>query len=124
MAEFFWRNNPPSGSCVICDASVNERGFVDFIGDTLVIDRDGGGFTGVVDIYICATCVEQASRLVGCADRDQVEEFAYREIELVNENDKLKDEIQAHQQRWDKMMDSFKDEIRAEFSAFEKISEE
>jgi hypothetical protein len=70
-AEFFWKDSHPQG-CVVCMAATSPRGFVDMVGDINVV-RDGYEITGVVDMIVCGTCLEQAARLVGCATQQEVE---------------------------------------------------
>jgi hypothetical protein len=43
--------------------------------------------------------------LVGMATHEQVEEYALREAEILSENEKLKDEVKAHQDRFNLFMD-------------------
>jgi hypothetical protein len=83
---------------MICMNSTSPRGFVDMVGEVNVI-RDGYEITGVVDMIVCGTCMEQACRLVGCASQQEVENFAYRELELMTQLDKAKDEAHAERQR-------------------------
>lgn len=97
MAEFFWKETHPQG-CTICMNSSSPRGLVDMVGDVNVV-RDGYEITGVVDIIVCGTCLEQAARLVGCASQKEVEDFAYRELELMNQLEKAKDEAHAERQK-------------------------
>lgn len=111
MAEFRWVNVPDAGGCLACGTPVNDRGFVDFIAD-IELRTPEGDISGVARAYYCATCLEQASRYVGCASRDEVEQFAYREIELVGENDKLKDEVDSWKQRHENLLSNLSQDFR------------
>jgi hypothetical protein len=88
-------------------AATSPRGFVDMVGDINVV-RDGYEITGVVDMIVCGTCLEQAARLVGCAAQQEVENFAYREMELVAELEKTKDEVAAERQKHDQFLDGIR----------------
>ena len=103
MADFFWKDKPESNGCICCMAQFTEGGFVDFIGETL-LKNDFGETVGVIDVVVCSDCLRTAARLVGCASREEVEEFAYREIEKDKEIERLRDEVQAHQQRFDNLV--------------------
>ena len=103
MADFFWKESVDQG-CVVCSNSVCDRGFVDMVGDINVV-RDGYEITGVVDMIVCGTCLEQAARRVGCASRSEVEDFAYRELELIKELEKTKDEVLAERQKHEQFLE-------------------
>ena len=102
MAQFFWHATPPFGTCLACGTSANDRGFVDTLAEVNV--RAGmeqeSELIGIASAIFCASCLEQMGRLVGLATPNETEGFAHRELELVNENEKLKDEIQSWQQRF------------------------
>lgn len=80
-------------------SAVNDRGFVDFIGDVVMKNQFGEG-VGKVDVVLCANCLETAGTLVGGVTKDKAAEWGYREAELTMEVDKLKDEVQAWQERF------------------------
>lgn len=111
MAQFLWVNAPAHGVCNACGSSVNDRGFVDMIGEVKIMSPEGD-VTGIADVYYCATCLEQASRYVGCASRDEVEKFAYREIELVEELDKTRDEVKSWQERHANLINNLSDDFK------------
>jgi hypothetical protein len=98
MTEFNWKARPDEGNCILCMSHQNDRGFVDMIGEVHV-KNDHREIVGVVDILICANCLEQAAVLVGSPTAKMSGEMAYREAELLTEIEKLKDEVQAWQQR-------------------------
>lgn len=102
MPEFRWTEGPEKGSCLGCGASACERGFVNMIGE-VNITRDGYEITGVADAIYCAHCLEQSSRYVGCASRDEVEAFSYEQKRNEEEIVKLKDEVQAWTQRYERL---------------------
>lgn len=104
MAEFNWIEAPAAG-CVICNSPSSPRGFVDMIGD-INVTRNGYEITGVVDMIVCGTCLEQAARYVGCASQKEVEDYAYREVELITELEKTKDEVVSERQRHQQFIDN------------------
>ena len=104
MAEFLWVEKPAYGVCATCGSSDNARGFVDCMGQTSLLR--GTEIAGDVDIVLCATCLEQAARMVGCASGEETTALTQRVIDAEEEAEKLKDEIAAHQQRFDNLMGS------------------
>lgn len=116
MTEFFWTPTPREGLCVVCGTATLDAGFVDMVGDTIAFSREGMEHNVVVDMIVCARCIRQAATKVGCADPGQVEEFAYREKQLEEENQKLKDEIQAWQERFLAM-------VNLQASDFDKLAD-
>lgn len=102
MADFNWLIAPPHGTCLSCGSSQNDRGFVDTFAEVNIM-RDGYEIAGIADAVFCAHCIEQMGNRVGMASSRDVEGFAYRELELTAEIEKLKDEIQAWQERFLKM---------------------
>ena len=111
MAEFYWRQQVDQG-CPFCGASVHERGFVDCIADTVVRNTEGE-VTGVVDLFICASCAEQIARMVGSATQHETLELAQIVIDKDEENEKLKDEVQAWKQRFDNLVKALSEGIDA-----------
>lgn len=105
MTEFHWLQRPRYGVCPICGASSNDSGFVDFIADVpLRAFGAEGEQVGWADLFVCANCVRSAARLVGCIAPDDVEAFNLREAALMEENEKLKDEIKAHEERFARLV--------------------
>lgn len=98
MPEFLWLQGPPYGSCFGCGTSAVDRGFVQTFAEVDV--RRDGEVVGVGDVFFCAHCVYSMGALVGTATPQETEEFARRELDLLNENEKLKDEIMSWQQRF------------------------
>ena len=77
----------------------NDRGFVDFIGETMMKNQFGEG-VGVIDVILCANCLETAATLIGGVTKGKAEEWGYREAELSMEIEKLQDEVASWQQRF------------------------
>lgn len=98
MPEFLWVQGPPYGVCFGCGTSANDRGFVQTFTDVDV--RRDGEIVGIADVFFCANCLFSMGRMVGMADPQETEEFARKEFELLAEQEKLKDEIFAWQQRF------------------------
>lgn len=98
MAEFNWVNTPPYGVCFGCGTSANDKGFVQTFTDVDVLQN--GQVVGIADVFFCANCLYAMGRLVGTATPQETEEFARKELELVTEIEKLKDEIYSWQQRF------------------------
>lgn len=98
MATFDWVATPAHGGCLTCGTSHADKGFVNMHSE-VVLMRNEFEISGYADLVICADCMLQASRLVGAATPAETEAFAHRELELVEENEKLKDEIKAWQER-------------------------
>lgn len=101
MAVFDWVATPAHGGCLTCGTSQNDKGFVNLHSE-VTLRRDGFDteITGFADLVLCADCMLQAARLVGAATPAETTAFAERELELVEENEKLKDEIKAWQERF------------------------
>lgn len=73
------------------------------IGDINVTVDGGNQITGIVDMIVCASCMEQGARLVGSATKQETMDFAYRELELRDELEKTKDEVKSWMQRYDQL---------------------
>ena len=111
MPEFNWLLAPPWGVCFGCNTASNDRGFIQTFADVDV--RQDGEIVGVADVHYCANCIFAMGKLVGMATPDETEDFARRELELINEGEKLKDEIQAWQQRFDLLMsETFTEQVK------------
>jgi len=111
MASFNWIPQASAG-CPLCGTSVCDRGFVDCIADTLVRNPEGE-VSGVVDLVICAVCLEQIARLIGCMPKSDTMEFAEKYIALEEELEKAKDEIQSWSQRYQQLLDNLQEDISA-----------
>lgn len=98
MPDFLWIQAPPYGVCFGCGTSSVDRGLVQTFADVDV--RRDGEVVGVADVHFCANCVFAMGKLVGMATPQETEDFARRELEFLNESEKLKDEISAWQQRF------------------------
>lgn len=109
IAEFVWQPSVDAG-CPLCGTSADERGFVDCIADTLV-RNPYGEVTGVVNITLCAHCIEQISRMVGCTPRHETLELTEASLNLANDNEKLRDEVQAWSQRYQMLLDNLSTDI-------------
>ena len=109
MAEFNWRPQVDQG-CPLCGTSVSARGFVDCIADSVVRNSEGE-ITGIVDIFICATCIEQIARLVGCMTQAETLEMAQRVIDAEEELEKTKDEVQSWSQRYQQLIDNLSTDL-------------
>jgi len=94
-------------------ASQNDRGFVDCF-SSVRITRGGIEVVGDVDVVMCGNCLEQAAQLVGSATRQQTEEITREAIELREENEKLKDEIGALNQRHYSLIDKLSETTKRE----------
>lgn len=66
--------------------------------------RQDGEVVGVADVFFCANCLFAMGKLVGMATPQETEDFARRELDLINTEEKLRDEIQAWQQRFDNLL--------------------
>ena len=98
MPDFNWLANPRNGGCLGCLTQSNDRGFVDTWAEVMVSG-------GVQDVVFCADCIHLMGRLVGMATPQETEKFALREYELVEQNEKLKDEAVAWRQRMERLLD-------------------
>lgn len=98
MPEFLWINTPPYGVCFGCGTSANDRGFIQTFTDVDV--KQNGEIVGIADVFFCGDCIHAMGRMVGMATPQETEDFARRELELVEKQDKLADEILAWQQRF------------------------
>lgn len=104
MADFTWKQSPPYGTCITCGTGACPDGFVDMIADVSVT-REGRAIVGVVDVIICADCLTQAARQVGCIPKQDSEKLTWQ----VKEGDelvlKLQDEASAWQQRYENLVE-------------------
>jgi hypothetical protein len=98
LSNFLWVQGPPYGVCFGCGTSASDRGFVQTWTDVDV--KQNGTIVGVADVFFCANCIYAQGRMVGMSTPQETEEFARREIDLNEQLDKLKDEIQAWQQKF------------------------
>lgn len=87
-----------------CLTQQNDRGFVNTLCETK-LTRNDYEITGFADIVFCADCLHQMGRLVGMATPQETENFALKEYELSEANEKLKDEIESWKQRFEKVFD-------------------
>lgn len=71
--------------CVACSTHRHDRGFVDLAVEGPVFGHDQAGnpvvppgrdFAPSGRLYLCASCVDQAARKVGCLDPEQAQAFA------------------------------------------------
>src|SRR6266516_7199508 len=90
MAEFVWSQSVDAG-CPLCGTSADERGFVDGIADT-ILRNSYGEISGLVNITICAHCLEQMARMVGCSSQSETQIMTQKVIEMEEELEKTKDE--------------------------------
>ena len=104
LASFNWVKTPPYGVCATCGASENARGFVDMIASVDVV-RENHQIAGNIDVVICASCLEQAARMVGSATAQETLDLAQEIIDRDNELIKVKDEVKAWTQRYQNLMD-------------------
>lgn len=109
MPEFQWLQGPPHGSCFGCGTSSNDKGFVQTFADVDVMQN--GEIVGYADVYFCANCLYAMGNLVGTATPAETEAFARRELDLIEETEKLKDEIMAWQQRFVQMSNLSSDDF-------------
>jgi hypothetical protein len=100
MAQFYWSPVPRFDSCLGCGASNSDGGFIDTLTDVPVTRKDGGP-AGYFDAIFCATCVAQMGQMVGLATKAEVEEI-----------EKLKDEVQAHSERFNVLVTATASELR------------
>ncbi len=98
MSEFNWVQGPPYGVCFGCGTAAADRGFIQTF--TEVDVKQDGTIVGIADVFFCANCIHAMGRMVGMATPQETEDFARRELEILNESDKLKDEIASWQQRF------------------------
>lgn len=111
MPEFNWVLGPPYGVCFGCGTSSNDRGFVQTFTDVDV--KQDGQIVGVSDVHFCGNCILSMGKLFGMATPQETEDFARRELALMEQEEKLRDEIQAWQQRFDGLLsDSFSENVR------------
>ena len=105
MATFTW-NQKIEGGCVFCGTPAVDRGFVDCIADTVIRALGSEEIVGVVDIKICADCLQQASRLVGCGSPQDFDELVRRCDDAEVALEKTKDEVQSWTQRFNNLVEA------------------
>jgi hypothetical protein len=118
MAQFGWSGTPRFGCCCVCGTSELDAGFVDMIGDTIVTGENRD-IVGVVDLIVCANCVKESARLVGCATPQEVDDLTRQKIEDNERIENLEKELQSWQERFHKVIGFTKDDFD---SIAEKIS--
>jgi hypothetical protein len=103
MSVFDWKQHSEAG-CLSCLTQSNDKGFVNTHVETK-LTRMETEIVGFADVDFCADCILQQAKLVGAAMPSETEAFALREYELVTENEKLKDEVEAWRQRMERLID-------------------
>lgn len=73
--------------CRTCMTHTDKRGFIDTRAE------DGNGH-----VYICATCVDVAARLVGCLDPKQADDLRHRVADAHNAITSLERELEAERE--------------------------
>ena len=105
MSQFRWVQVPPSGTCLACGGSDVPRGFVDMIGETVLRrSLEDDTLVQVVDIYYCALCIEQAAQMIGSMTQEQTQQMAFDFVELQEENERLKDAVEAERQKFENLI--------------------
>jgi hypothetical protein len=99
MATFGWSGTPRFGCCAVCGTSELDAGFVDMIGDTIVTGENKD-IVGIVDMIVCARCVMEAARLVGCATPQEVNDLVAQKIQDDERAENLEKELAACQERF------------------------
>ena len=117
MPIFTWSAAPRYNTCLSCGTSSCDGGFIDTFAEVKVA---GGGADGFVDAIFCANCVIQAAQLVGASSRAQMEEQIYKQVALEEENEKLKDEVQMHAERFNVLTTATAAELR-EFAESKRV---
>jgi hypothetical protein len=129
MPEFLWQEHPKEGVCSACGDAQCAGGFVNFLSDSFVhVPSDPsqgryGDVAGIVDVTFCSNCVQQAVRLVGGLGAQDTLDLQLDSLALQEEIDRLKDELQAQQQRFDNLVEGaagYKDGFRAALSNVKK----
>jgi 5,10-methylenetetrahydrofolate reductase len=115
VAQFNWSGTPRFGCCAVCGTSELDSGFVDMIGDTNVIGEQGD-IVGIVDMIVCARCVQEAARLVGCATPQEVNDLMAEKISREEKIENLEKELEASQERFLTLINFTKED-------FDKITE-
>lgn len=104
MPQFEWQPYPSHGGCLSCLTQECKSGFVNTLAETK-LTRNDYEITGFADVIFCGDCLLQQARLVGAASPDETMKFAERELDLINENEKLADEVKAWKERFEKAFD-------------------
>jgi hypothetical protein len=105
MAEFTWVKTPPEGVCTTCGSSEAKDGFVNCYGETHVRRQDRS-ISGTVDLVVCADCLRNAAALVGSMSKKDSEHLIQNVYDRDQENAKLRDEVQAWQDRYKNLVDN------------------
>ena len=114
MAEFRWTQKIDEG-CAICSSPDNQRGYVDAISEAVARDSSGG-VVGVVDIKLCAHCIEQMANLVGCMTPQETDDIVFRLHEAETAAEKAKDETASWIQRYHNLIDKLSEETKSDNS--------
>lgn len=104
MAEFNHMETPRYGACISCGSAQNADGFVDLIGQAN-ITRDGYEVIGITDVILCADCVTQAARVVGCIPKKEAVELSSGVMDYQERYSKAADEAAAWQQRYENLVE-------------------
>jgi hypothetical protein len=73
------------------------------IGDTIVTG-EAGDITGIVDMIVCANCVKESARLVGCATPAEVDDLVRQKIADSERIENLEKELQSWQERFNQVI--------------------
>lgn len=104
MANFSFKNTPTYGTCTTCGTSACADGFVDLVADTNVI-REGYQIVGNIDVVLCADCVTQAARIVGCIPAREAKNLTDHNVQLSADLTKALDDIYSWQQRYENLVE-------------------
>jgi outer membrane murein-binding lipoprotein Lpp len=110
VAEFNWAGTPRFNSCIVCGTSEHDSGFIDMIGDTIVMGEQGD-IVGVVDLIVCAGCVRQSAGLVGCAAPAEVDELTSQIFSRDQKIENLEKELLDWKERFNKVISFTKDDF-------------
>lgn len=104
MADFLLTDAPAYGVCLTCGTAQHRDGFVDLIAETN-IRRENLDIAGNVDIVLCADCITQAARLVGCNTKQEADSLSEMLTEEKKRHEIAADEASAWQQRYENLVE-------------------
>jgi hypothetical protein len=87
-----------------------DAGFVDMIGDTNVIG-ERGDIVGIVDMIVCANCIKESARLVGCATPQEVDDLVNQKFADNERIENLEKELESWQTRFHELINFTKDDF-------------
>ena len=98
--DFQWVQSPQlaPGRCQSCSTHSHPDGFVDLIAEGPLQEVPGFGLAAAARVYLCAGCLRQAARHVGCLEPKQADDLGRRLGEANSRINQLEADLAAEQE--------------------------